>query len=262
MMERKLRKLVNRKFFLYPKTDMIIEVREELYTIMLDKYHDCLSSGMSQEDSYNNAVEMMADYRAAIKEVETGSSLGALKKNLISTASFSSFYFIALTFIYLFVSMVVLKTFEQTWLIVVGGAFVFLLYSSVIAFQYTRLFNFQTLSRWGIALIFFSLIPLLYVFPSLYISVMHGRSIWSISWPILLFIAFLYILSDYLVYRKRISSVERDLHLLAAGLVLTTILYVFISMWLDLWSIAWIIYVFYLALVSLAYYFSEKMRKI
>ena len=51
-MEHKLRKLVNRKFALYPKTDKIIEVRDELYSIMLDKYNDCLDSGMSREDSF------------------------------------------------------------------------------------------------------------------------------------------------------------------------------------------------------------------
>ena len=93
----------------------------------------------------------MVDYKAAIKEVETGSSLSALRKNLISAATFSAFYFIALTFAFLFVSMFVLKSFEKTWLIAVGGAFMYLLYFSVIAYQYTRLFNFKTLTRCGIA---------------------------------------------------------------------------------------------------------------
>ena len=109
MMEKKLRKYINRKFFLYPKTEKIIEVREELYSIMLDQYSDCLAAGISQEQSYKKAIEMTLDYKSAVKEVETGSSMGALKKNLISTASFSTFYFLTLTAIFLFVSIVVLK---------------------------------------------------------------------------------------------------------------------------------------------------------
>jgi len=260
-MERKIRKLLNRKFFMYPKTDKIIEVREELYTIMVDKYNDCLAAGMAPEVSYREAVELMTDYRDAVKEVETGSSLSALKRNLISTASFSTFFFITVTFIYLLVSLVVLKTFEKTWLIVVGGAFLYLLYSSVITYQYARLFNFKTLARCGIAMIYGSLVPILYVFPSLYYSVVIGKSIWSISWIIVIAIGFLYVLSDYIAYRKQISVLERDIHLLAAGLLLTTILYLAVSIWFGLWSTAWLIYVLYLAIVSLVFYISEKIKK-
>jgi len=259
-MEKKLRKLLNRKFALYPRTDKIIEVRDELYSIMLDKYNDCLESGLSREEGYKEAAEMMIDYKDAIKEVETGSSLSALRKNLISTATFSTFYFIAVTFAYLFVSMFVLKTFEKTWLIAVGGAFLYLLYFSVIAYQYTRLFNFNTLRRCGIALIYFSLIPILYVFPSLYLSVVHSRNVWSFSWLVMIIIGFLYILSDYIANRKRISTLERDIHILAAGFLLTTGLYLSASIWFHLWSTAWIVYVLYLALASLAFYLGEKTK--
>jgi hypothetical protein len=261
-MEQKLRKLINRKLFLYPKTDKIIEVREELYSIMLDKYNDCLDAGMSREESYKEAAEMMADYKDAIKEVETGSSLSALKKNLISMASFSTFYFIVMTFVYLLVSMVVLKTFEKTWLIVVGGAFVYLLYFSIIAYSYAGMFNFITLKRCGIGLIYISLIPIFYVFPSLYLSVVYSKNVWSFSWLVVIIIGFLYILSDYIANRKRISSLERDLHFLAAGFLLTTGIYLSASIWFGLWSTAWIVYVLYLALASLAFYVGGKTSKL
>ncbi len=69
-METKLRKYVNRKFLLYPKTNEIVEVREELYSIMLDKYNDCLDMGITQDECYKKAIEMMADYKEAIREVE------------------------------------------------------------------------------------------------------------------------------------------------------------------------------------------------
>lgn len=260
-MEKKLRKYIDRKFFLYPKTDKIVEVREELFSIMLDKYSDCLESGMPKDDCYKRALEMMEDYKNAIREVETGSSLGALKKNLISTASFTTFYFIALTFVYLLVSMVVLKSFDKTWLIVVGGSFVYLLYFAFIFYQYARLFNFMTLARCGIALIYASLVPLLYVFPSLYLSVVHSNSTWSFSWIIVIVLGFLYILTDYLACRNTISVLERDIHLLAAGLLLTTTLYLAASIWFQLWDVAWLVYVLYLALVSLGFYISEKTKK-
>jgi len=260
-MQNKLRKYVNKKFRLYPKTKEIIEVREELYSIILDKFNDCVQSGKDEDRSYKEAIEMMSDYKEAVREVETGSSLSALKKNLVSIAAFSTFYFVLLTAVYLFVSMVVFDTFEHTWLIAVGGAFIYLVYFSMKAYQYATLFNLMVLTRCGIGLIYLCLIPFFYVFPSLYISVMGYPSIWGQSWMIVILILLLYIMTDYIVYRKQISGIQRGLHLIAAGLLLTTVLYLAASLYFNLWSTAWILYVVYLAVVSLAFFISEKTGK-
>jgi len=260
-MQNKLRKYINKKFRLYPKTKEILEVREELFSIVLDKYNDCIQSGMDEERSFRESIEMMADYKEAIREVETGSSLSALKRNVVSIAAFSTFYFVMLTAVYLFVSIIVFESFEHTWLIAVGGAFVYLIYFSVKAYQYATLFNLNVLARYGIGLIYLSLIPMFYVFPSLYISVMGYPSIWAQSWVVVIIIILLYILADYFVYRKQISGIQRGLHLLAAGLVLTTVLYLVASLYFELWSKAWILFVVYLAIVSLVFYISEKNGK-
>lgn len=260
-MENKLRKYINKKFRLYPKTIEILEVREELFSIILDKYNDCIQTGMNEEQSFREAIELMVDYKEAVREVETGSSLSALKRKAISMAAISTFYFVMLTAVYLFVSMVVVGSFEHTWLIAVGGAFIYLVYFSINAYQYTKLFNLNILSRCGIGLIYFTLIPVFYVFPSLYVAVMGYPSIWGQSWLIIILILLLYIMTDYIVYRKQISTLQRGLHLIAAGFALTTILYLFVSIWFDLWGTAWIVYVLYLALISLAFYIWEKTGK-
>lgn len=260
-MQNKLRKYINKKFRLYPKTKEILEVREELFSIVLDKYNDSIQSGMSEEQSYREAIDMMVDYKEAIREVETGSSLSALKRNVISIAAFSTFYFIMLTAVYLFVSMVVFDSFQHTWLLAVGGTFVYLVYFSIKAYQYATLFNLNVLARCGIGLIYLSFIPVFYVLPSLYVSVIGYPSIWGQSWMLVLFILLLYILTDYLVYRKQISGMQRGLHLIAAGLILTTIVYLSASIWFHQWGTAWIVYVAYLALVSLSFYIVEKTGK-
>jgi hypothetical protein len=260
-MQNKLRKYINKKFRLYPKTKEIIEVREELFSIILDKYNDCIQSGMDEERSFREAIEMMVDYKEAVREVETGSSLGALKRNVISVAAFSTFYFVMLTAVYLFVSMVVLDTFEHTWLIAVGGTFVYLVYFSMKAYQYAALFSLSVLTRCGIGLIYLCLIPIFYVFPSLYVSVMGYPSIWGQSWLIVILILLFYIMTDYLIYRKQVSGIQNGLHLIVAGLLLTTVLYLVASLYFQLWSTAWILFVVYLAVVSLAFYVSEKTGK-
>ena len=86
--------------------------------------------------------------------------------------------------------MVILKTFEKTWLIAVGGAFIYLVYFSASTYGYAQLFNFKRLKRWGILLIYASLVPIFYVFPSLYLSVVYSKSIWRHSWITVLILAF------------------------------------------------------------------------
>ncbi|WIV10466.1 hypothetical protein [Proteiniborus sp. MB09-C3] len=260
-MEEKLRKYINRKFLLYPKTKEIIEVRDELYSIMIDKYNDCFKLGVTQEEAYKRATEMMIDYKDAIREVEKGSSLGAFKKILINIDSFTTFYFITLTCIYFFVSVIILKSFKKTWLITVGGSFIYLTYFSISLYKYAKLFNFKTLGRWGLAFIYISLIPLVYVFPSLYLSIVHSKNIWSHSWLVVIIIVFFYIITDYIVNRKHISIVERDILIFVSGFLLTTFLYLFISMKFSIWSIAWILYVFYLSLISMIFYIGRNKRR-
>ncbi len=259
-MELKLKKFIDKKFLLYPKTEKIIEVREELYSIMLDRYNDCLHMGFDEESSYNNAIEMAFDYKSAVREVETGSSLSALKKKLIYAMSFSSLYFFLLVGIYLLVSVFFLKSFQNTWLILVGGIFIYLFYWAINTYQYARLFNFKILDRFGIAFIFASLVPLLYVFPSLFLAVIYQKYIWGWSWIIVLGIIFFYIVTDYLVNKKDFSVLGRDLILGVAGLIFTTILYFVLSLLFDLWSNAWVLYLVYPVVASLVYWFSKRIE--
>ncbi len=261
IMEEKLKEYVNRKFRLYPKTKEIVEIRDELYSIMIDKYNDCLNMGITEEEAYKSAIEMMVDYKDAIREVEKSGTLGALKKVIVNMGSFTTFYFITLTFIYLFVSVVILKSFKKTWLIAVGGSFIYLIYFSISLYKYAKLFNFKTLSRWGIAFIYISLIPLIYVFPSLYLSVVHSKNIWNRSWLVVIIIVFFYIITDYIVNKKYMSIVEKDILIFASGLLLTTFLYLFISMKFNVWGIAWILYVLYLSLISLIFYICRNKRR-
>lgn len=259
-MEQKLRKYIDRKFYMYPKTNEIVELREELYSMMLDKYNDGLKRGFSAEQSYQEAITILTNYKTAIAEVETGSSLGALKKRLVSSLAFSAFYFAALTCIYLYVSIILLRSFEQTWLIMVGGAFIYLLYFSASMLGYAKLFDMRILARWTVGLLFLSLIPLIYVFPNLVLSELYSVHKWNPSWILILVLIFVYLLVDLIIFAKNMPKLFQDIQLLIAGSMLTTIAYLIVSVRYDLWSRAWIMYVLYLAIVSLAFYIGEKHR--
>ena len=260
-MKNKLRNYINRKFFIYPKTTGIVELREELFSMMCDKYDDCLTSGMPKTACYKHALTVMENYKMAVREVERGSSLEALRKKLVSFLAFSAFYFMILTAVYLYISMVTVDSFERTWLIIVSGAFIYLIYFSINMFDYAEMFDMRSLSRIFLGCLFASLIPSFYVLPSLYFSVELGRHIWGLSWLIIPVIAFIYIIVDLMVFGKNGNKLVFWCELAFAGFLLTSCVYLTISFFFQLWSVAWIIFVVYLAIVALTVFINEKFYR-
>lgn len=259
-MEMKLRSYIDRKFFAYPKTKEIVELREELYSMMCDKYNDCQKSGLTEEQSYKQVLTILDGYKSAIKEIETGSSLGALKKKLVSSLAFSAFYFIALTCVYLYVSMVTFNSFDKTWLIGVGGAFVYFIYFAANMLGYAKMFDMKVLTRCSMGVLFLSFIPSLYVFPSLLLSELYGKTTWEHSWLIIPVVVFIYLLTDLIIFAKKTPKLIFDIELVVTGLTLTTVVYLFVAYFHNLWNLAWIVYVVYLSIVALGFYVSEKSK--
>ena len=259
-MEKRIRAYVDRKFFRYPKTKEIVELREELYSMMRDKYEDCKSSGLTDEESYRQTLTIMNDFKSAIKEVETGSSLGALRKKLASFLAFSAFYFIALTCVYLYASMVSLQSFKGTWLIGVDGAFAYLVFVAVNMLGYAKMFDMKILSRCSLGVLFISFIPLIYVFPNLILAELYGEIFWAYSWLAIPILVFAYMLADLIMFGRKMPRLFFGIELALTGLVLTTAVYLSVAFLCHLWSIAWIVYVIYLSIVSLAFYINEKIR--
>ncbi|MEG0035027.1 MAG: hypothetical protein RR147_06215 [Oscillospiraceae bacterium] len=262
-MEQKLRRYVDRKFAIYPKTNEILELREELFSMMRDKYRDYQNSGMSKEKSYKKALTFMDSYKQAIREVEKGSELGALRKKLIGTLTFSALYFIVFTGAYLYVSMVLVKSFERTWLIGVAGAFIYLIYLAATLLSYARMFDMQVFARCMMGFLFFSFIPPIYVFPNLFCMEMLGVSGWAHSWLIIPIILFIYVTADLIVFARKTGKLAFGLELAGAGLLLTTAIYLIVSYFNHMWSVAWIIYLLYLAVAALVFYICKikSMRK-
>lgn len=260
-MKAKLRAYVNRKFLLYPKTHQIIELREELYSMMCDKYDDCQSKGLSAQESYKQALTFMEDYRTAIREVETGSALSALRRKLTALLAFTVIYFIVLTSVYLYVSMVTLGSFEKSWLIGVGGTFIYLVCLSASILSYAKMFGMRKLLRIALGCLFLSFIPLLFVFPSLLCAELLSKNVWPHSWLIVPVIVLIYFVTDLILFGKKTRRVYFSIELAAAGTLLTTIIYLFASYLYNLWNIAWIVYLIYSAIAALAFYISRVKKE-
>jgi hypothetical protein len=61
-MENKIREYVARKFAVYPNTEKVIAFCEKLLSMMLDRYCDCRSKGMSEQKSYVMAISITNRY--------------------------------------------------------------------------------------------------------------------------------------------------------------------------------------------------------
>ena len=61
-MEKKIREYLDRKLDIYTNTKKMIEFKEKLLSMMLDKYRDCRSFGMTEKKSYALAISVMSNY--------------------------------------------------------------------------------------------------------------------------------------------------------------------------------------------------------
>lgn len=257
-MKEQLKKYAWHKFRGYPKTREITELRDELYSMMCDRYDDCIASGMSERESAERARELMNDCKSAVREVELNSSMGGLRRKLIDLLALSAALMLTLTGVYLLLSLVVCRSFDKTWLLIVTGAFAYVVYVAVSLFRYARMFRFTKLTRIAFAGIFLSLVPLLYVLPGLIAGVVCGIGIWSWSWVVLPLLALVYLAADTAMFARtrRALTVE----LAADGFALATAVYLWLSVFHGKWNVAWLVYVLYLAAVAFVIYFAERRR--
>lgn len=255
-MKEKLKKYVYGKFRRYPKTKEITELREELLSMACDKYEDCLAGGMDENESYNEAVKIMCGYRSAIRETEKGSSYKAFKRKLVNLLAFTAAYFLALTCIYLGIGLA--HGFSDKWIIMVGGAFVYGIYITAMLFSYAKMFGHPVLRRVAMGGIFVSLVPLIYVYPSMLFDMFTDNRIWGKSWLIVPAIVLISVAADMIVYRENKKSLK--IEALCFGLLVCVCVYLTVSMITSLWHVTWMIFVLYVTIVAFILYI-DAVRK-
>ncbi|MEG1107835.1 MAG: hypothetical protein RSE97_03070, partial [Oscillospiraceae bacterium] len=58
-MYQKIKAYVDKNFYLYPKSEKILKLQRNMLCMMIDKYDDCRSFGMSEQKSYSLAIKVM-----------------------------------------------------------------------------------------------------------------------------------------------------------------------------------------------------------
>lgn len=258
-MKEELKKYAWRKFRRYPKTKEITDLREELFSMMCDRFDDCVAAGLDEKEAARQAKELMNDCTAAVRDAELGSSMGALRRTLVGLLTFSAAFMLALTCVYLFLSLVTLKSFDKTWMLIVAGSFVYILYVAVKLYNYARSFGFRGWTRVAFGGIFLALVPLLYVLPSLASGVLFGANIWGKSWLIVPLLAAIWLTADMMLFAHGTKAFWWEFA--ALGFLVTTVIFLAFSVFTGAWNVSWLVYVLYLVIVAFAIYFAELRKR-
>ena len=126
------------------------------------------------------------------------------------------------------------------------------MYLAASIFGYARLFELKILKRISLFLIFLSIVPLVFVLPSLIVDQLYGVEIWNFSWLSVLGVLDLYFLTDLIAFGSRGSKAGFIIELVFAGLLLTATVFLTSSLFAGVWSTALFIFVIYLAVVAIA----------
>jgi hypothetical protein len=76
----KLKTYLDELFDAVPNTREVREVKDELYDSMLERYEDCLKSGMDEQAAYDSVVDSIGDIHELIEELDTGEYESASSK--------------------------------------------------------------------------------------------------------------------------------------------------------------------------------------
>ena len=69
-MERKLREYMDRLFSQAKPTRSTVELKEEMLQNLIEKYHDLLAEGKSEEAAYNIAIASVGDISELLKQIK------------------------------------------------------------------------------------------------------------------------------------------------------------------------------------------------
>lgn len=240
----RIKRVIERKFSYYPKTKEVLDLKEELLSIVLDKYND-LETGTENQKYKECMAVMMSSYKQVLHDLEVESSKKILKDKLMGFSIFGTIYFLIIILIYMIVSKFVVGSFKKTYFIVLAPSIIFLWITVLFTFTYCKKMNFKILTRVFLGLSFLTFAVALYTVPSLYCSIYENIKIWHPAWLVIFVVGSCYVFVDSFLYpnKKPYTRLIRNcLNLLA----LFTTIYLIVSIITGYWYVTWLTFVLWL----------------
>ncbi len=236
----KIIQTVERKFSYYPKTKEVLDLKEELISIMIDKYNDL--DGMNEKQKYKECMDvMMSSYKEVLHDLEVQSSNSILKTKILSFSFISTIYFVLAVLIYILVDKLLIHNLSKSSVVIISFVLVYPLLLTIFLERYSKKMNFKVLQRIWYGLSFFTLATLLYVLPNIILSVLFNINKWHPTWLIILTVGYIYLLCDKIKYPHKTPKKRLVRNCLNLG-ALFTVIYLIFSILTGLWQLSWLIY--------------------
>lgn len=237
----RITKAVEKRFSYYPKTKEVLDLKEELLSIMLDKYND-LETG-TENQKYKECMSiMLSSYKQVLHDLEVESSRKILKDKLIGFSIFGTSYFLIVALIYIIVSQFIVKSYLRTYFIMLAPTILFILIIAFFMFKYCKKMKYEVMIRISLGLIFLAFAIVIYTIPCLYLHIYKSAEYWHPNWLIFFAVGSIYVLVDSAVYPNKhpfLRLIRNCLNLLA---IFTTI-YLAVSILFGYWHVTWLIFV-------------------
>lgn len=255
----RIKRVIERKFSYYPKTKEVLDLKEELMSIVLDKYND-LTTGSEQQKYKECMSVMMSSYKQVLHDLEIESSKKILMDKILGFSIFGTLYFLIVVATYILISLFVVKSFKETYFIVLAPTILFTFLVSLFIFKYSQKMNFKVLTRVFLGVSFLTFGISLYTIPCFYLMIYKGINIWHPMWLIFLIDGTIYLFVDRIIYPSHkpvVRLVRNALNLLA----LFTTVYLIVSIFTHSWYVTWLIYIFYVVSIeiNILLFFKRKL---
>jgi len=245
----RIKRVIERKFSYYPKTKEVLDIKEELLSIVLDKYND-LTAGTEQQKYKECMSVMMASYKQVLHDLEVESRKKILADKILGFSIFSTLYFLVVALIYIIVSLFVVKSFKETYFIVLAPSIFFSFIMAMFIYIYSKKMNFIALTRVFLGIVHLTFGISLYTIPCLFLAIYKGIYIWHPAWLVILIMLTAYLFVDNIIYPNKkpgLRLIRNSLNLL----VLFTTIYLTTSVITSYWHVTWLIYIFYIVGVEI-----------
>ena len=237
----RIKKAVDKRFSYYPKTKEVLDLKEELLSIMIDKYND-LETGTENQKYRECIAIMLSSYKQVLHDLEVESSRKILTDKILGFSIFSTLYFLVIVLVYILVSKYIVESFSNTYFIVLAPSILFSLIISSFIFKYCQKMRYKVMMRVSLGLIFLSIAICLYTIPCFFFMIYKGINLWHPLWLVILAVGSIYVVVDTIVYPSK-KPLIRLIRICLNTLSIFTTVYLVVSILFGYWYVTWLIFV-------------------
>ncbi len=231
----KFKKHLDKVFLFCPKTQKVLDFKEELLGVLMDRFSELTASGMSDEDAYGECIKSIDDYSETIRVLEKDKPAEMTRSqfSLIFTAPLA--YLFATLIVYFTASFASGK-WGVTWITFILALVVYLIGIFVGVYVIAKRKSSYFVIR-SVILILFGLVTTL-----IYLGISFSTEKWAFTWIIYLIGAFVWYITDIFFRIRHKVSVLRIFDGLTVTFLLTLATYFAASFISGRWDVTWILF--------------------